>query len=47
LQHEVETRIGRSLLAGNIEDGSTITVAEIGGRIGRHLAESNVCGHEL
>jgi hypothetical protein len=23
LQHEVETRIGRSLLAGNVEDGST------------------------
>ena len=26
LQHELETKIGRSLLAGDIEDGQTITV---------------------
>jgi hypothetical protein len=37
LQRELETRIGRSLVAGQIPDASTITVAlEKGARAIRH-----------
>jgi ATP-dependent Clp protease ATP-binding subunit ClpB len=33
LQRELETRIGRKLIAGEIRDGSVIEVAEAGGQL--------------
>jgi ATP-dependent Clp protease ATP-binding subunit ClpB len=39
VQHEVETRIARALLSGEIVDGSTITVDADGGELVVHWAE--------
>ncbi|MQS17090.1 hypothetical protein F7Q99_34115 [Streptomyces kaniharaensis] len=39
IQREVETRIGRALLAGDIADGSTVTADAEAGHLTIHIAE--------
>ena len=39
ISHELETRIGRALLAGDVRDGATIRVDAADGELQRHLRE--------
>ena len=44
IAHEVETRIGRALLGGDVRDGATIRVDSARGRAHGDLRESADCG---